>query len=134
MFKIGNTVVKYLILKKMAEVSFNIKNITISEIESQTSLLLEKVSVCGALETLANYIIDQIHDKAGFPEVEWIELYNWNFDNTSNRGKFRISFHIKRTFYCSDIKSSQKDYIDINFIYSDKVIQGYGQYIIWESN
>lgn len=134
MFKNGNTVVKYLILKKMAEVSFSIKDVTVSDNQEQPSLLLEKLSVSGALSIIATYLIDQIHDKAGFPKVEWISLYNWKYDHTSKRGKFRLSFHIKRTFYCSDIESSQKDYIDINFIYSDKVLKGYGQYVNWEIN
>lgn len=118
----------------MTKVSFSVKSRAASENLDKGIFILEELKEGKALDVVSEYIIDQIRDKAGSPTIQWVSLDKWNYNHKTHEGKFRLYFNIVRTFYCSDIESAQRDYIDIEFSYNNSLINGSGRYCSWEVN
>ncbi|SEL97708.1 hypothetical protein [Parapedobacter koreensis] len=49
------------------------------------------------------------------PAVENISIAVTSFDNESGKGKFRMTYVLHRQFSCSDIQTTESDYIDWEF-------------------
>ncbi len=83
------------------------------------------------LENFRWFIFDELSDKDGSPTVNNLLITKFSYDQTKNKGGFRMSFDIDRKFCCSDTESCKSDYLDFTFQINDNELEASGSYFDW---
>ena len=78
-----------------------------------------------------DYVIDQLADRDGAPELIDLHISKFQHDTGSGAGKFRLHFKISRRFCCADTTGCNDDYIDFEFVYRDSTLRAEGHYFQW---
>lgn len=121
-------------MKDVTQISISIDNIELEHIIPNPTLILEKLQDNGELNTLKDYLFDTLSNKEAGPMYTNLKLKNFSYNPESNKGKFRITFDIERTYCCSDMESCHSDYIDFDFQINDNTLHGHAKYLNWELN
>ncbi|KGE12418.1 hypothetical protein [Sphingobacterium deserti] len=78
-----------------------------------------------------DYVIDQLADRDGAPELIDLQIGKFQYDEGSQAGTFRLHFKISRRFCCADTTGCNDDYIDFRFVYGDAKLHADGHYFQW---
>lgn len=86
------------------------------------------------IEDLKSYIFDKLDNKDGSPEITELKTANFKYDVDKGAGSFRLTFLVSRRFCCSDVSSSNQDYIDFTFQLENSYLTGRASYFDWTLN
>ncbi|MGJ1430093.1 hypothetical protein ACR79M_00475 [Sphingobacterium spiritivorum] len=82
-------------------------------------------------EVIKAEIVDQLADRDGAPQLEQIHIQNFQWDENSHKGSFRMQFLINRHFCCSDTEACAMDYVDWKFTYHNSQLLAEANYVNW---
>lgn len=63
-----------------------------------------------------------------------LQIKSLSYKSSINKGKFRLTFDIERQYCCSDIQSTNSDYIDFDFQIKAQELKAQAKYLAWEVN
>jgi len=121
-------------MKDIAEITLTIEQITYEKLTHDPQIILDGLNEISTISIIKDYILTNIEDNSGLPELKNFDLKNVTFDSHKNQGKFRLSFDIERLYSCSAITSNKTDYIDFDFHISNSTLYGTAHYFNWELN
>lgn len=110
-----------------------IEKVNITELLNSNISLLEQLDA-QRFAALSDFLLDNIENKDGSPSISNLSIENLTFNESTNRGKFRLKFQIDRRFCCSGTEACANDYIDFDFVYNDPNIEAKASYFNWELN
>lgn len=119
-------------MNEVSEININLNDVVIQKLLATPALLLEELQAQGQLAHLKTYLFATLSNKDGGPTYTNFQVKNFSYTKEHNKGKFRISFDIERTYCCSDMESSRTDYIDFDFQVVDTVLKAQAKYFNWE--
>jgi len=93
-----------------------------------------KLAPDNTINDLKSYIFDKLENKDGSPEISELKTANFKYDIDKRAGSFRLSFLVSRRFCCSEVDSSNHDYIDVTFQLENSHILGRASYFDWTLN
>ncbi|TDS12900.1 hypothetical protein [Sphingobacterium paludis] len=80
------------------------------------------------------YVVDQLSDSDGGPELIDLHIGKFQYDKESGTGSFRLHFKVSRRFCCADSTGCNDDYIDFRYVYREEVLYAEGHYFQWTLN
>ncbi|MCI0921935.1 hypothetical protein [Sphingobacterium rhinopitheci] len=118
-------------MKEVNQFNFSIENISKAQLLENPQIIADDLNKMPK-NTFKDYLLDRITNKDGAPTFSNLKTTNFHIDGENDKGKFRITFEIDRTYCCSDTQSSNVDYADFDFELINNKLNATTNYFVWD--